>query len=92
MGKQTGCLLCGKSHHVRFCKLPGAALFRRTLKAVEGKKKVNKQSIKKPSRYASMHSRGIKIYTCAMRDAPSRIYNEEPPCLTSMSTDYTTLG
>ena len=55
--KKPKCLLCGKAHHVRFCKLPGAAQFRRMLKAAEPKIQ-KKQSLNKPSRFSSVHSRG----------------------------------
>ena len=51
------CLLCGKAHHVRFCKLPGAAQFRRMLKTAEPKNK-KKQLINKPERFSSVRSRG----------------------------------
>ena len=58
MGKGTKCELCGKGHHVHFCKLPGAAKFRRLKKATETKK-ITKQSPNKPSRFASSRSKGL---------------------------------
>ena len=58
MGNTAGCSLCGKDHHVRFCKLPGAALHRRLLKAATQKSVKKHITTKRPSRYASQASRG----------------------------------
>ena len=54
---KSKCLLCGKAHHVRFCKLPDAVQFRRMLKAAEPKIE-KKQSVNKPLRFSSVRSRG----------------------------------
>jgi hypothetical protein len=57
MGKLAKCQLCGKAHHVRICKLPGAAQFRRMLKTADSKI-AKKQSLNKPLRFSSQRSRG----------------------------------
>lgn len=58
MKKGMKCELCGKGHHIRFCKLPGAAKYRRLKKATQIKK-VMKQSLKKPSRFSTQRSKGL---------------------------------
>ena len=57
MGKGVKCELCGKNHQVHFCKLPGAASYRRMLKA--GKTGgVKAHILKKPMRHGSARSKG----------------------------------
>ena len=57
MGKKFGCELCGKGHHVRHCKLPGAAKYRKLQKATRGVK-TTAQSLNKPKRFSSIQSSG----------------------------------
>ena len=54
---QSKCLLCGGDHHTHFCRLPGAAHFRRLLKASQ-EPKVKQMILKKPRRFSTIRSRG----------------------------------
>jgi hypothetical protein len=51
------CILCGKAHQVRFCKLPGAKKFRKLTRAASNKV-FKVQCLNKPKRYASTRSKG----------------------------------
>ena len=58
VGRQGGpCILCGKAHSVRFCKLPGAAQFRK-LRSAASALKPKIQCLNKPRRFACARSRG----------------------------------